>query len=426
MRCLQVKRAEMVEVTNSDMWVGDLEAGGKVAATDEPPATMGPALAASMVMGLIFGAVMDLGKVTNPIVIREQFIFQRFIMLKMFLSAAGTSAFCFAVLSKTAPRKFEAAREAFFPGLVQKGFLSVVIGPLLLGAGMALAGACPGMVLIQCGGGVTSGPVTLAGGFLGAIVFAFVQPYLVGVMGVCKIEKHKAEDFKILSKVPFFYLAMGVCAACFAIIAIFEVYFPWDSGAPGDVVRKEWRQWAWTAELPWLAEPWVNTLPPALMGLGVGFNQIPCVLFCADSIGSSTAYMTLSSQWLGLNKAAQVKMAHWEGYRVGVGNWWQAVYVLAAVLGAFISSWSTGTFNVAKPVKEWEAFLGGFIMIFGSRFGSGCTSGHGLSGMGLLAVKSIVAVPFMFAGGIVTGFIYQAVDPAGYTGFAYVHHHHAF
>ena len=70
-------------------------------------------------------------------------------------------------------------------------------------------------------------------------------------------------------------------------------------------------------------------------------------------------------------------------------------------------------------VSTVHGFIGGFLMIFGSRIGSGCTSGHGLSGMGLLMLKSIVAVPMMFLGGIIVGFAFQAVDPAGYTGFAY-------
>lgn len=46
----------------------------------------------------------------------------------------------------------------------------------------------------------------------------------------------------------------------------------------------------------------------------------------------------------------------------------------------------------------------------GSRLASGCTSGHGLSGMALLAIQSIVAVPAMFAGGIITSFAFNAVD----------------
>lgn len=364
-------------------------------------------------MGLLFGVFMDLSKVTNPIVIREQFIFQRFLMLKIFLAAGGSSALFFAILSVLVPGRFAAARAAFFPSLENKGLATIVLGAMLLGAGMALAGACPGMVLIQCGGGVESGPVALAGGLTAAIVFGVLQPYLLPVMGAFNLSQEKAEDLKMLSAVAFWKMAAAFFVCCVAVIAIFEGLFPWDSAG------KEPRQWIWTGELPSFAIAWTNTLPPWLCGIGIGLLQVPCVLFCGDTLGSSSAYMTVTSQVL-VSKTMQEKLPHWSGFRLGLSNWWQAVYIIFAILGAFISSWSTKTFGLAKSVSEWEAFVGGFLMIFGSRIASGCTSGHGLSGMALLCLKSIIAVPAMFAGGCLVGFIYQAVDPRGYTGFAYL------
>ena len=88
-----------LEVITAPNGKDDVEAGQALeqvqealsGAAPEPPLLS--ALAASVCMGLIFGGAMDLAKVTLPIVIREQFIFQRFIMLKMFLGAAGFSAF---------------------------------------------------------------------------------------------------------------------------------------------------------------------------------------------------------------------------------------------------------------------------------------------------------------------------------------------
>jgi hypothetical protein len=392
----------------------DVEAGPIVEtpASAAPNAPLAAALVASMLMGLAFGSVMDLGKVTLPIVIREQFIFQRFIMLKMFLGAAGGSAFFLAILSQVAPQRFEVARTGFVDSVRSKGLAAVVVGPMILGAGMALGGACPGMVLIQCGSGVPSAPATLAGGFVAAIIFGVVQPYLVPAMCVANVKKEKPEDFKMLSKVPFWAMAMAMTVAIFVTVGILEYFFPWDSDT------KQPRQWAWTGELPGFSTAWKDTLPPELMGVCVGALQIPAVLFCYDTLGSSSAYMTLSSQLLVV-KGLQDKAPHWSGFRLGVGNWWQAVYILFAILGAFITSWNTGTFGKAKGVSTVHGFIGGFLMIFGSRIGSGCTSGHGLSGMGLLMLKSIVAVPMMFLGGIIVGFAFQAVDPAGYTGFAY-------
>jgi hypothetical protein len=50
------------------------------------------------------------------------------------------------------------------------------------------------------------------------------------------------------------------------------------------------------------------------------------------------------------------------------------------------------------------------------RMAGGCTSGHGLSGMALFSLQSFLGVPAMFAGGIVTAFIYNAVDGGAFLG----------
>jgi uncharacterized membrane protein YedE/YeeE len=64
---------------------------------------------------------------------------------------------------------------------------------------------------------------------------------------------------------------------------------------------------------------------------------------------------------------------------------------------------------MSTGVSYSAAFLGGAMMLFGARLASGCTSGHGLSGLGLLSVTSFVAVPAMFAGGISLALIRRLV-----------------
>ncbi|WP_163069439.1 YeeE/YedE thiosulfate transporter family protein, partial [Acinetobacter baumannii] len=53
-----------------------------------------------------------------------------------------------------------------------------IIGGLLLGAGISLAGACPGTTLAQVGSGYRDALFTLAGGLTGAITFSYAQPWL--------------------------------------------------------------------------------------------------------------------------------------------------------------------------------------------------------------------------------------------------------
>lgn len=85
---------------------------------------------------------------------------------------------------------------------------------------------------------------------------------------------------------------------------------------------------------------------------------------------------------------------------------WRAVFVVGLLLGAFIYMLATGG---ALPVKV-EASLpvmvvAGLLVGFGTRLGSGCTSGHGISGIARLSKRSIVATLVFMGAGIVTVFL---------------------
>lgn len=53
--------------------------------------------------------------------------------------------------------------------------------------------------------------------------------------------------------------------------------------------------------------------------------------------------------------------------------------------------------------------LAGFLVGFGTRMGNGCTSGHGVCGLGRLSVRSLVAVVSFMVAGFVTVFITRHV-----------------
>ena len=50
---------------------------------------------------------------------------------------------------------------------------------------------------------------------------------------------------------------------------------------------------------------------------------------------------------------------------------------------------------------------GGFLVGFGTRLGGGCTSGHGICGIGRLSVSSMIATVIFLATGMITVFILQ-------------------
>lgn len=73
---------------------------------------------------------------------------------------------------------------------------------------------------------------------------------------------------------------------------------------------------------------------------------------------------------------------------------------LGAALVALITGWTPAEF-AAWPVLV----VAGLLVGFGTRMGSGCTSGHGVCGVSRFSQRSIVATVAFIAAGVVTVFI---------------------
>ena len=56
----------------------------------------------------------------------------------------------------------------------------------------------------------------------------------------------------------------------------------------------------------------------------------------------------------------------------------------------------------------WAA-LGGLLVGFGTRMGGGCTSGHGVCGLGRLSLRSLVAVVTFMATGMASAYVMRHV-----------------
>lgn len=54
------------------------------------------------------------------------------------------------------------------------------------------------------------------------------------------------------------------------------------------------------------------------------------------------------------------------------------------------------------PFSPILMILGGFLVGFGTRMGNGCTSGHGVCGLGRLSVRSLSAVISFLLSGMIT------------------------
>jgi uncharacterized membrane protein YedE/YeeE len=92
--------------------------------------------------------------------------------------------------------------------------------------------------------------------------------------------------------------------------------------------------------------------------------------------------------------------------RKGYGVGWRAMFAGGLLLGAVGYMLATGgNFPVQVQVSSPIVVVAGLLVGFGSRLGSGCTSGHGVSGIARLSGRSIVATLVFMGTAIVTVFL---------------------
>jgi uncharacterized protein len=78
---------------------------------------------------------------------------------------------------------------------------------------------------------------------------------------------------------------------------------------------------------------------------------------------------------------------------------WRAAFVIGLPLGALAYILVAGGPAPVDVLASPPAILvGGLLVGFGTRLGSGCTSGHGLCGLALLSWRSVVATAVFSSG----------------------------
>lgn len=118
-----------------------------------------------------------------------------------------------------------------------------------------------------------------------------------------------------------------------------------------------------------------------IIGLGVS------LLFLGTGLigGMSTVF---SSTWSFVSRLpffAQPRFVDSRG--------WRLVYAAGLILGAAIWWLVAGQEPGYRiSISWWQLAVGGFVAGFGARMSNGCTSGHGICGMGSLQAPSLLAV----------------------------------
>jgi len=89
-----------------------------------------------------------------------------------------------------------------------------------------------------------------------------------------------------------------------------------------------------------------------------------------------------------------------------------ALFVVGLVVGSVVFAQTVGPVEADFPPGWGWLVAGGLVVGFGTRLGSGCTSGHGVCGMSRLSKRSIVATLTFMATGFATVAIVNAAGGA--------------
>ena len=117
----------------------------------------------------------------------------------------------------------------------------------------------------------------------------------------------------------------------------------------------------------------------------------------------------LSAIWLllTLGRVAGISGIAW-GSLAGPDRGWRWLFLVGLLLGGLLTHTVIG-----QPLPEesiaptWLIAISGLLVGIGTRMGGGCTSGHGVCGLGRRSPRSVTATLTFMTLGIITVFIMQ-------------------
>ncbi len=79
---------------------------------------------------------------------------------------------------------------------------------------------------------------------------------------------------------------------------------------------------------------------------------------------------------------------------------WRWLFLIGLVAGGTFHHLFLGGESAGESTLVLPMIVGGFLVGFGTRMGGGCTSGHGVCGLGRLSLRSLVATLVFVAAGM--------------------------
>jgi len=91
-------------------------------------------------------------------------------------------------------------------------------------------------------------------------------------------------------------------------------------------------------------------------------------------------------------------------------NWWRWLFLVGLIIAPLITALFGYGLPTSMPVGLPQLAIAGLIVGVGTHYGSGCTSGHGICGIGRLSKRSLVAtLTFMLSAIVTVAFVNHVI-----------------
>ncbi|MDZ4099162.1 MAG: YeeE/YedE family protein [Methylophilaceae bacterium] len=132
--------------------------------------------------------------------------------------------------------------------------------------------------------------------------------------------------------------------------------------------------------------PWTSLAGGLLIGLAVSI----LILFNGRIAG-------ISGIVGGLFKPTKNEMA------------WRWAFILGLIIAPIVYGLLTAMPEVEVSASYWQLIFAGLLVGIGTRYASGCTSGHGICGIARLSRRSIIATSTFMASGMAVVYVMRHV-----------------
>lgn len=140
-----------------------------------------------------------------------------------------------------------------------------------------------------------------------------------------------------------------------------------------------------------------------------GFSPVPAAVGGAMIGAAAVLLMALNGRIAGVSGIVAGVLAPLRGE--GRADFsWRLSFVVGLIAAPLAVSLAQGApVRIATPHPLWMTALGGLLVGYGTRLGSGCTSGHGVCGVARMSKRSLAATATFMTTAIVTVFVLHRV-----------------